>query len=210
MAAAMGAAALSFVQLACDRAGGAVGLLERSRCPRCATELRTREVLPIAGFLMLRGRCRECGAAIPRRHLAGEVTVGAFWAGAVVLMGAVEWLPVVLVAPLVVLLLRSPLRHAGRALLAGLFPLVGVALLTFGLVGLLEGRWAVYGAGGLLGASALFAGSCSGPRGRGQAPRGWQLRQPSGTATQTLHGSPLKVLHDRLSQPPLNPHLPRV
>lgn len=168
MAAAMGAAALSFVQLATDRAGSAVGLLERSRCPRCGRELRTREVLPIAGFLLLRGRCRGCGNAIPRRHLAGDVTVGAFWAGAVVLMGAVAWLMVVLVAPLVVLLLRSPLRHAGRALLAGLLPLVGVALLTFGLVGLLEGRWAVYGAGGLLGAAALFAGAAAA---RGAAER---------------------------------------
>jgi len=151
VAAAMGAAALSFVQLATDRAVSAVGLLERSRCPRCATGLRAREVLPIAGFLLLRGRCRGCGAAIPRRPLAGEVTVGAFWAVAVVLMGAVAWLPVVLVAPLVVMLLHSPLRDAARALLAGLLPLLGVALLTFGLVGLLEGRWAIYGAGGLLG-----------------------------------------------------------
>jgi hypothetical protein len=96
--------------------------------------------------------------------LAGEVTVGAFWAGAVVLMGAVASLPVVLVAPLLVLLLRSPLRHAGQELLAGLLPLVGVALLTFGLVGLLEGRWAVYAAGGLLGAAALFAGAAAARR----------------------------------------------
>lgn len=161
VAAAMGAAALSFVQLATDRAVSGVGSLERSRCPRCATGLRAREVLPIVGFLLLRGRCRGCGAAIPRRHLAGEVTVGAFWAVAVVLMGAVAWLPVVLVAPLVVMLLRSPLRDAARALLAGLLPLVGVALLTFGLVGLLEGRWAIYGAGGLLGSAALLAGAAA-------------------------------------------------
>lgn len=158
VAAAMGAAALSFVQLATDRGASAVGLLERSRCPQCATELRAREVLPIAGFLLLRGRCRGCGAAIPRRHLAGEGSQGAFWAAAVALMGAVAWLPVVLVAPLVVMLLRSPLRAAARALLAGLLPLVGVALLTFGLVGLLEGRWVIYGVGGLLGAAALLAG----------------------------------------------------
>jgi len=158
VAAAMGAAALSFVQLATDRAASAVGLLERSRCPRCATELRGREVLPIVGFLLLRGQCRGCGSAIPRRHLAGEVIVGAFWAATVVLMGAVAWLPVVLMAPLVVVLLRSPLR---QALLAALLSLTGVALLTFGLVGLLEGRWVVYGAGGLLGAAALFAGAAA-------------------------------------------------
>ncbi len=59
------------------------------------------------------------------------------------------------------MLLHSPLRDAARALLAGLLPLVGVALLTFGLVGLLEGRWAIYGAGGLLGSAALLAGAAA-------------------------------------------------
>jgi len=161
VAAVMGAAALSFVQLAVDRAGGSVGLLGRSRCHRCATGLRAWEVLPIAGFLLLRGRCRSCGVAIPRRPLVGEVAVGVFWAATVVLLGPVVWLPVVLVAPLVVLLLRNPVRAAGRALLAGLLPPVGVALLTLGFVGLLQGRWAVYGAGGLLGAVALFAGAAA-------------------------------------------------
>jgi leader peptidase (prepilin peptidase)/N-methyltransferase len=121
----MGAAASSFVQLAVDRAGGAVGLLGRSRCHRCATGLRAWEVLPIAGFLLLRGRCRSCGTAIPRHHLVGEVAVGVFWTATIVLLGPVVWLPVVLVAPLVVMLLRSPVRAAGRALLAGLLPLVG-------------------------------------------------------------------------------------
>ena len=197
VAAAMGAAALSFVQLAVDRAAGGVGLLKRSRCPRCATELRARDVLPIAGFLLLRGRCRSCGVAIPRRYLAGEVTVGAFWAGAVVLAGPVVWLPVVLVAPLVVVLLRSPLRDAGRVLVAGLLPPVGVALLTFGLVGLLEGRWAAYGAGGLLGAGALLAGVA--------VAHGAAAASGAGGAD-----SHPKVSHDRLSQPRLNRHLPRV
>lgn len=122
-------------------------------------ELRARELLPVVGFLLLRGRCRGCGAVIPGRHLVGEVAVGTFWAAAVVLLGAVVWLPVVLVAPLVVMLLGSSLRRGRRALLAGLFPPVGVALLTFGLVGMVEGRWAVYVAGGLLGGLALLAGA---------------------------------------------------
>ena len=149
------------------------------------------------GFLLLRGRCRSCGVAIPRRYLAGELTVGAFWAGAVVLAGPAGWLPVVLVAPLVMVLLRSPFRDAGRVLVAGLLPPVGVALLTFGLVGLLEGRWAVYGAGGLLGAGALLAGAAA-AHGAAAAPGAGGAR------------SRLQVSHDRLSQAPLNPHLPRV
>lgn len=63
----------------------------------------------VAGFLVLRGRCRGCGVEITRRYLAGEVTGGAFWANAVVRAGPVVRLTVVVVVPLMVLL-GSPLR----------------------------------------------------------------------------------------------------
>jgi hypothetical protein len=36
-----------------------------------------------------------------------------------------------------------------------------VALLTTGLVGLLEGRWALYASGGALGTAALLAGAAA-------------------------------------------------
>jgi hypothetical protein len=64
----------------------------------------------------------------------------------------------VLIAPLLVLLLLSPLRATGRALLAALLPLAGVTLLTFGLAGLMEGHLYIYVVGGLLGTTALLAG----------------------------------------------------
>jgi drug/metabolite transporter (DMT)-like permease len=65
----------------------------------------------------------------------------------------------VLAAPLALLLLGRPVR--GRAAPAALLPLVGVALLTLGLVGLLESRWAVYATGGALGTAALLAGAAA-------------------------------------------------
>ena len=112
----MGAAALSFVQVAVDRAGsGPAGLLERSRCPRCEAQLRALDVLPIAGFVLLHGRCRGCRAPIPRRHLVGELVAALLWAAAVRLLGATVWLPLVLVAPLAALLLHSPMVRAGSA-----------------------------------------------------------------------------------------------
>jgi len=55
----------------------------RSRCPRCGTELRARDNLPVVGWLLLRGRCRACGerisAAYPLTELA---TAGLFVAAA--------------------------------------------------------------------------------------------------------------------------------
>ena len=90
------------------------------------------------------------------------------WAAAVLLLGATVWLPFVLVAPLAALLLSGPMVRAGSArdLAAAAFPAVGVALLTFGLVGLLQGRWSAYAAGGLLGAVALGAGGLAASRDR--------------------------------------------
>ena len=155
----MGAAAMSFAQLAVDRVGpGSVGLLARSRCPRCGTALRGRDVLPVAGFLLLRGSCRGCAGEIPRRHLVGELGAAAFWAVAMLVTGPAWWLPVVLVVPVTVVLLRSSLRRAGgRALAAGLLPPLGVALLTLGLAGALEARWGLYGVAGVLGTASLLA-----------------------------------------------------
>lgn len=168
-AAALGAAALSFVQVAVDRAGrGAGSLLGRSCCPRCGVQLRPCDVLPIVGFVLLGGRCRGCAGRIPRRHLLGEVAMAAYWAAAAVLLGDSALLPVVLLAPLVVVLLASStVRATGpRGLTSSMLTPAGVALLAYGLVGLLEGHWAVYGAGGTLGAAALLGGLLTARAGR--------------------------------------------
>jgi prepilin signal peptidase PulO-like enzyme (type II secretory pathway) len=36
----------------------------RSRCPRCHTELAAWDLVPVLSWLLLRGRCRYCGARI--------------------------------------------------------------------------------------------------------------------------------------------------
>ena len=167
-----------------------------SRFPRCATELRARDVLPIAGFLLLRGRCRGLGwrtltGTWPGRSLAARsgpalscrpvrCRVAACWSR------RLWWC----------------LPHISCVTPDGFWwpglPLpVGVALLTFGLVGLMEGRWVAYGAGGLLRAGAWLAGVA--------------VAYPAAAASRAVDAcSRQKVSHDRLSQPPVDPHLPRV
>lgn len=48
----------------------------KSRCPFCETPIRTRDNLPILGWLLLRGKCRDCQAPIPARYLIVEALVG--------------------------------------------------------------------------------------------------------------------------------------
>jgi leader peptidase (prepilin peptidase)/N-methyltransferase len=50
-----------------------------SRCDHCLTRLTWHDLIPVIGWLMLRGRCRHCGAAIGRRSLLVEITLGALF-----------------------------------------------------------------------------------------------------------------------------------
>ncbi len=45
----------------------------RSACGACGRTLSPIDLIPILSFLVLRGRCRTCGGAIPRRYLMMEL-----------------------------------------------------------------------------------------------------------------------------------------
>ncbi|MDP9416620.1 MAG: prepilin peptidase [Actinomycetota bacterium] len=40
----------------------------RSRCPRCGSEVRPRDNVPVLSWVLLRGRCRDCGTRIGWRY----------------------------------------------------------------------------------------------------------------------------------------------
>lgn len=50
--------------------------LERSRCASCRAELAPRDLVPVLSFIALRGRCRRCGAVIPKRDFFTELACG--------------------------------------------------------------------------------------------------------------------------------------
>ncbi|MFA5112022.1 MAG: prepilin peptidase [Desulfobaccales bacterium] len=56
----------------------------RSHCPHCRKVLPWHDNIPLFSYLNLRGRCRFCGAPIPRRYplveLAGGLLTLALWA----------------------------------------------------------------------------------------------------------------------------------
>jgi leader peptidase (prepilin peptidase)/N-methyltransferase len=59
----------------------------RSRCPQCGTQIRARDNVPVLGWLMLRGRCRDCGATISRRYPLVEAGTALLCALVVVVKG---------------------------------------------------------------------------------------------------------------------------
>lgn len=63
---------------------GETGWRSRSRCPECHAVLRPSELVPIASFLALRGRCRSCSKPISWQYPMVEFTtmllfLTAFW-----------------------------------------------------------------------------------------------------------------------------------
>jgi prepilin signal peptidase PulO-like enzyme (type II secretory pathway) len=74
----------SFLNVVWDRMGTGEGIvLPRSRCPECDHPLRWYHNLPIIGWLMLQGRCYDCGAPISIKHPLVE----AFFAAVFIAIG---------------------------------------------------------------------------------------------------------------------------
>ena len=55
-----------------------------SACPRCGAAIRRRDNIPVLSWLLLRGKCRDCGGAVAVRYLVVEVLT----AGLFILVGA--------------------------------------------------------------------------------------------------------------------------
>lgn len=53
----------------------------RSRCPSCGALIKGYDNIPVISWLVLRGRCRTCGAPISPRYAAVELACGALFAG---------------------------------------------------------------------------------------------------------------------------------
>lgn len=81
LAGALGLCAGSFVNVCALRWPARESVLAPgSRCPLCRAGLRWRDKLPLAGYVVLRGRCRECDARQSPQYLLAELAVGMAWA----------------------------------------------------------------------------------------------------------------------------------
>ena len=74
-----------------------------SRCPGCETPIKPYDNVPVLSWLLLRGRCRNCGTRIAWRYPLVELATGVLMALVVVALGADSdaWLGLAFVALLV-------------------------------------------------------------------------------------------------------------
>jgi leader peptidase (prepilin peptidase)/N-methyltransferase len=64
-----------------------------SACPRCGNQIRARDNVPVVGWLVLRGRCRDCSEPISVRYPLVEAGTGALFAALAVRFGLDAALP---------------------------------------------------------------------------------------------------------------------
>ena len=50
-----------------------------SHCPACDTRLGLGDLVPVASYIALKGRCRHCGAPISPRYMVVELATGALY-----------------------------------------------------------------------------------------------------------------------------------
>ncbi|SKB30177.1 prepilin peptidase [Sphingopyxis flava] len=92
-AALIGAVIGSFIATLVLRWPAGRSLAGRSQCDGCNAPLGTRDLVPLASALWLRGRCRRCGVPIDKFHSRVELASALLGALALALMpGAQGWL----------------------------------------------------------------------------------------------------------------------
>ena len=166
-----------------------------SHCPGCGKPIAWYDNVPLVSFLLLRARCRHCGARISAQYPAIELAVGVIWAGAALWWG-LSW-DALSAALLTTLLLGIALTDARHFLIPDEFSLGGLgAGLALSLVP--GGISPLFSA---LGAAAGFAllwvikagGDWALARG---LIRGEELRQvlDAGEKPTTLGGGDLKMM----------------
>ena len=76
-----GLAVGSFVNLCAYRLPRGESIVSpRSRCTSCWTFLRSRDLVPVLSYLLLRGRCSHCGSSIARRDPLVEIATALIFA----------------------------------------------------------------------------------------------------------------------------------
>lgn len=129
----LGVSVGSFLNVVADRVPLGKSILSPpSHCFQCGRRLESRDMIPVISYIILKGRCRNCGAAIPIRSMLIELFTGLLFVLAWTNFGP-SWLlaeSFVYISMLLVLLItgleRTTLPH--WIVYAG----IGVALLMVG------------------------------------------------------------------------------
>lgn len=129
-----------------------------SRCPSCGAAVRPRDNIPVLSWLLLRGRCRDCGAGISRRYPLVEVATAAVFAVIAARIGLTAELPAYLYLAAIGVALWMIDLDVKRLPNAIVLPSYAVALVLLTGAALVSGEWGALlrGLGGLVALYGLY------------------------------------------------------
>ncbi len=141
-----------------------------SHCPRCEREIRGRDNVPVLSWLLLRGKCRDCGEPISGRYPAVEVVTAALFALMTWRIGLAWELPAFLYLSAIAVALALIDLDVRRLPDAIVLPSYAVLTALLLLPAVVEGRWDDLlraGLGGLVLFGIYFLLVLVNPRGMG-------------------------------------------
>ncbi|MGH2906595.1 MAG: prepilin peptidase [Solirubrobacterales bacterium] len=138
---------------------------KRSHCPSCGEQIQARDNIPVLGWLLLRGKCRNCGASISWRYPAFEaLTAMLFAAAGLKFVWTVQLLPALLLIATLVTITNSDLDKYiipnAVLFISLLFGLVAMALAY-------PDDWVTWAASAAIAFTAMFLIALAYPRGMG-------------------------------------------
>lgn len=126
----------SFLNVVAIRTLNGTSVLDpkHSHCPSCNTRLRWFELIPVLSWLLQRGRCRTCGAAVSWFYPLGELTTALIlqfivWHGGLTLETLVVLVLFLLVITVTLTDLRA-MRMPNKIMLPGLLLLLVLRMLV--------------------------------------------------------------------------------
>ena len=142
-----------------------------SHCPSCGHAVRWHDNVPVLGWLALRGRCRDCQAAIPVRYPVVEGLTGLLFLAAALVIG---WAPRLLLAwAFFAVLVAVSLIDLDYFIIPDKIVLPSAAVGLAASVLLAPQRWWQYLVSGLGAALFLFVVALIWPGGMGLAMSNW-------------------------------------
>ena len=112
-----------------------------SHCPSCDRPIAPRDNIPVLSWLLLRGRCRHCGARISARYPLVELLTAAVWVALALRIGLSADLPAFLYLGAIgvaLALIDIDVKRLPNAIVLPSYPVLAVLLLVAAAV---DDRW---------------------------------------------------------------------
>lgn len=137
----------------------------RSHCPSCNEQIAARDNIPVVSWLLLRGKCRNCGVSISWRYPVFEALTGLLFAACGLKFGfAIELLPALLFVSTLLIVSNSDIE---QRIIPNAVIVPALALGVPAMLAAYPDEWVNWLLSSLIAFAAMFLIALAYPRGMG-------------------------------------------